>query len=106
VVTLTVENFLTPAIVTLLGSVATGILTYRATVNKNNTELTSNQAEYVDKQIQYLLESYKGELTALKEEVHNLTIKNQELIVEICTLKLKIMEMEGVTVEGEACKLN
>lgn len=91
---MTLEDVLSPALWGVVGSVVTGVLTYRATSKKSNIDLSIQQVGYVDSQIQLLLESYKYDLQCLREEVGALTTENQKLIKEIFELKNKITEME------------
>lgn len=83
----------------VVGSVVTGIIAYRTATRKEATDLTIQRESYVDKQLQNLLESYKGELGDLKNEIKELTLKNQQLVEEVLSLKAKIIELEGVAID-------
>lgn len=95
-----INEILSPALWGVLGSAITGIITYKSTANKTKGETKIEQMEYVDKQIQTLLDAYQKETAILKNQIQNLTEKNQELVDEILVLRCKIIELEGVaTVE-------
>lgn len=83
----------------VVGSVVTGIITYRTATRKEAVDLTIQREAYVDKQLQSLLESYKSELGELKQEIKELTAKNQQLVEEVISLKAKIIELEGVAID-------
>lgn len=85
-----------PAVWGVVGSLLTGIITYKTATSKDDTELAIQREAYVDKQLQNLLENYKTELTELKNEIKELTNKNQQLVEEVISLKAKIIELEGV----------
>lgn len=85
-----------PAVWGVVGSVLTGIITYRTASRKGNADITIQREAYVDKQLQSLLENYKTELGELKKEIKVLTEKNQQLVEEVINLKAKIIELEGV----------
>lgn len=85
-----------PAVWGVLGSVLTGIITYRTASKQDNADITIQREAYVDKQLQSLLENYKTELGELKQEIKVLTEKNQQLVEEVISLKAKIIELEGV----------
>lgn len=89
--------FANPAVWGVVGSVLTGIITYRTASRKDNADITIQREVYVDKQLQSLLENYKTELGELKQEIKVLTEKNQQLVEEVISLKAKIIELEGVT---------
>ncbi|URZ16853.1 hypothetical protein [Clostridium felsineum] len=82
------------AIVGLLTSVLTGVITYVTTRSKNQVELSIKREELIDQHLQNILEGYKQEISALRAEVHELTEENKKLVAEILGLKAKIYELE------------
>lgn len=95
---------LSPAVWGVLGSLLTGIITYRTAVRKNTTDYAIQREAYVDAQLKNLLETYRSELGSLKCEIKELTEKNQQLVEEVIGLKVKITEMEGIQHEKQTSK--
>lgn len=83
------ESLLTPALWGAVASVITGIITYKTASKKSSAELTSQQYEFVDKQIKTLLESYSGEMDSLREEIRLITAENKKLTSEVMHWRLE-----------------
>jgi len=83
------------ALIGLLSTVITGMITYLVTKSNNKKDVEIKREEYVDTQLRELVKLYKEEVSSLKSEMKELVEENKLLRTEIISLKEKLIELEG-----------
>lgn len=89
------KDYLTnTALLSVITSIITGVITYKTTKNKNDADVSVKREELVDEHLKQILAGYQAEISNMRQEIQTLTEENKKLVNEVFELKTKIYELE------------